>query len=336
MAQRRNANHHAGSALDTDLRKSLRPRQKRGFVGGNPLQDLVDAEQEIDDAYETDFESVFSLTSTAEITEQLRSLFACYGCDQAHLDSLLDGSQVKLERLAALNRQSLNNASGLAAQQSELLKGVASEAVNTLQAFTQGRLRSEGVLNVAELAMQTLDSTLAGFQQLTQSVTIISTRPTSEAPGQALLQDAIAMAYQGCSAKELTDAPVTALKGISTSLGRQLEEEFAISSVRDMADHPHTEWASGIVLLADTERLSTDRSSRDNSRDNDDQASARGEHRQELRSVADAPLAEVREISDRQATLLREAFGIVTARDFATNCHFNIARAIVMLAESES
>ena len=30
--------------------------QRRGFVGGDPLQDLVDAEQEIDAAYETDFD----------------------------------------------------------------------------------------------------------------------------------------------------------------------------------------------------------------------------------------------------------------------------------------
>ena len=53
--------------------------QKRGFVGGDPLQDLADAEQEIDAAYETDFNWLFSLTSTAEITEQLKPLTVIKG-----------------------------------------------------------------------------------------------------------------------------------------------------------------------------------------------------------------------------------------------------------------
>ena len=67
--------------------------QKRGFVGGNPLQDLADAEQEIDAAYETDFNCVFSLTNSAEITEQLKGLFAGYGVEHEELDDLLDGHQ---------------------------------------------------------------------------------------------------------------------------------------------------------------------------------------------------------------------------------------------------
>ena len=101
--------------------------QKRGFVGGNPLQDLADAEQEIDAAYETDFNCVFSLTSTAEITEQLKSLFAGYGFDQEDLEHLLDGHQEGLERLAAMNRELLDSTSALVVKQTQLLKDVASE-----------------------------------------------------------------------------------------------------------------------------------------------------------------------------------------------------------------
>jgi hypothetical protein len=179
--------------------------------------------------------------------------------------------------------------------------------------------------------MQTLDNALAGLQSLMLSASIIPADQPRDASGQALLQDAIVSAYKGFSAKELTVAPVTALKGISNSLGKRLEEEFAISSIRDLANHPHAEWASGMVLLTDFEHRAKDRSSWEN----DDRSTAHAGHRKDWQPIADSPLTEVREISESQAKLLREAFGIETARDLAHNRYFNIARAIVMLALSE-
>ena len=145
--------------------------QKRGFVGGNPLQDLADAEQEIDAAHETDFNCVFSLTSTAEITEQLKSLFAGYGFDQEDLEHLLDGHREGLEKLAAMNRELLHGTSALVVKQTQLLKDVVNESVKTLQSFTHGRLRPEGVFNIAELSMQAFDNALMGFPGSTNSVT---------------------------------------------------------------------------------------------------------------------------------------------------------------------
>jgi len=101
--------------------------QKRGFVGGNPLQDLADAEQEIDAAYETDFNCVFSLTSTAEISEQLKSLFAGYGFDREDLEHLLDGQQEALEKLVAMNRELRHGTSALVVNQTQLLNDVVND-----------------------------------------------------------------------------------------------------------------------------------------------------------------------------------------------------------------
>ena len=42
--------------------------QKRGFVGGNPFEDWLEAEEEIDAKYDTDFRGVFAQTDAAEIT----------------------------------------------------------------------------------------------------------------------------------------------------------------------------------------------------------------------------------------------------------------------------
>ena len=138
--------------------------QKREFVGGNALQDLVAAEQEIDAAHETDVNCVFSLTGTYEITEQLKCLFAGYGFGQEDIEHLLDGHQDALEKLAAMNRDAPDKTSGPAVEQAELLQRVASEAVIALQSFAEGRLRSEGVFKTAELSMQAFANAVMGSQ----------------------------------------------------------------------------------------------------------------------------------------------------------------------------
>lgn len=282
--------------------------QKRGFVGGNPLQDLADAEQEVDATYETDFNCVFSLTSTAEITEQLKSLFAGYGFDHDELEHLLGGHQEGLNRLASMNGNLLDGPSALAVRQTQVLQDVASESAKTLQSFAQGLLRPEGVFKIAELSMQAFDSALTGLQSGTWSApTTCEVRP-KETPDAALIQGEVARECEGRSAKQLVDAPTTVLSGISDSLAKKLEDEFAISSVREMATNKHAEWARAVVLLADEEPAAL--------------------------TVSNSRITEARNVSESQASLLKEEFGIETVHDLGTNHLFNAARAVVMLAES--
>ena len=281
--------------------------QQRGFVGGSPLQDLADAEQEIDAAYETDFNCVFSLTSTAAITEQLKSLFAGYGFDQEDLEHLLDGHEEGLEKLAAMNRELLDSTAELVVKQTQVLKDVASESVKTLQAFTQDRLRPECVFSIAELSMQAFDNSLKGFPNSTHSASNTSEdRLTSDSE---LLQNAVASDYRGRLATQLMNAPATALKGISGPLAKRLEEEFAVSTIRDLAVNKHAKWARAVVQLADVGLAA--------------------------QAVAVSPITEVRDIGESQARLLKEEFGIETVNDLGTNRIFDAAWAIVLLAESE-
>lgn len=283
--------------------------QKRGFVGGNPLQDLAEAAEEIDAAYKTDFNCIFSLTSTAEITEQLRSLFAGYGFDQEELDNLLDEHQDGLEKLAARNRDMLDGASGLVAKQTQLLQNVASESAKTLQSIVQGRLRPEGCLNIAKLSMEAFDSALTGLLGSTKPVAKAPEGRSRETSGSALLQGAVVSDYDGQSATQLMDAPVTALKGISDSLGKKLKEEFAVSTIREMAANELAEWAHTVVMLADASPPA--------------------------RTVADSRIAEARNLCQSQASFLKEGFGIETVRDLGAHPLFNAARTIVLLAEAE-
>jgi len=54
-----------------------------------------------------------------------------------------------------------------------------------------------------------------------------------------------------------------------------------------------------------------------------------------LREIANASPSVLQGVSEKDATLLREAFAIRTVRDLATNRYFLWAQAITTLAEQE-
>jgi hypothetical protein len=143
--------------------------QKRGFVGGNPLEDWLKAEEEIDANYATDFRGVFTLTDPAAITEQLRSVFAVYGLSQLSVESLLDAHRDSMEKLAAFNRRLLDSTSELADQQTALVETAVREGMKTLQYVGQGRVSTDWVARNAALSMKTIENALSQVKALTDS-----------------------------------------------------------------------------------------------------------------------------------------------------------------------
>jgi predicted RecB family nuclease len=58
-------------------------------------------------------------------------------------------------------------------------------------------------------------------------------------------------AYKDKSFKEIADAPVSALQGISAKDAKLLKQALDIETVRDLANLKYAEWACAIVTLAD-------------------------------------------------------------------------------------
>ncbi len=153
------------------IRDNARVRaQKRGFVGGNPFDDWLEAEEEIDAEYETDFRGVFSLTDAEQITEQFKSVFAVYGLDHLSVEALLDKHRDGMEKLAAFNRKLVNSTSELASQQTSLVQDAVREGVKTLQSVAEGQVSTDGVARQADLSMKAIENALSHVKALTKSV----------------------------------------------------------------------------------------------------------------------------------------------------------------------
>jgi len=65
---------------------------------------------------------------------------------------------------------------------------------------------------------------------------------------------ALDKAYEGKSFKELANAPVAALSGVSDKDAELLHQAFGIKTIGDLAKLKYVKWAQAIVNLAETEQ----------------------------------------------------------------------------------
>lgn len=67
------------------------------------------------------------------------------------------------------------------------------------------------------------------------------------------INKAVVKAYETKTLKEIADAPVDAIEGVSAKDAELLKQAFNIKTIRDMANLKFFHWAQAIVTLADRE-----------------------------------------------------------------------------------
>ena len=67
------------------------------------------------------------------------------------------------------------------------------------------------------------------------------------------IDKALDKAYETKTFKELVNAPVAALQGVSENDAKLLKEAFNVKTIGDLARLKYVRWAQAITLLAETE-----------------------------------------------------------------------------------
>ena len=67
------------------------------------------------------------------------------------------------------------------------------------------------------------------------------------------INNAVTKPWEGKSLKEIANAPVDALQGVSESDAQKLREAFNIKTVADLGSNKFFQWANAINALASTE-----------------------------------------------------------------------------------
>lgn len=67
------------------------------------------------------------------------------------------------------------------------------------------------------------------------------------------LNKALDKSFEGKSLKELVNAPISALQGVSDNDAKALTDAFNVKTIGDLANLKYVKWAQAIVNLAETE-----------------------------------------------------------------------------------
>jgi len=65
------------------------------------------------------------------------------------------------------------------------------------------------------------------------------------------IDKALDKAFEGKPFKELADAPVSALQGVSDGDAQKLKEAFNVKTIKDLATLKYVRWAQAITTLAE-------------------------------------------------------------------------------------
>jgi len=305
--------------------------QRRGFVGGDPFEDVAEAIKEIDDEYVTDIRGMLSLTDPVEMVEQFRALFAGFGLDRHSLNKLVAMHREGLEQLADSNRALENGAADNTASRAAFLTEATEDAMAALSSAARSAARFKRRQHFPGRPTEAaLRSVLARLSVLAYSLEELVTngRSAREEKSRSAQQPmeihgGLIKSYDGMTAAELAKAPIDALKGVSRATAERLASAFGMETIRDMSNSAAFEQAQGIVTLADAEQFGM--------RGGDVSSRYRA-----LTRLAEGPVHQLESVSRRQADVLQNLFRVETVRDLAQNRFFSLAKAIATLADHET
>ncbi len=123
-------------------------------------------------------------------------------------------------------------------------------------------------------------------------------------------------AYEDKSIEELVTAPVAAISGVSESDAADLKKAFGIETVEDFATNKYVRLAQGINCFSRCSGQILDKEFES----------------KEYEDLAGKPVSAISGVSEEDAVLLKEAFGIDSIKELAENKYVSIAQTTVALA----
>lgn len=131
------------------------------------------------------------------------------------------------------------------------------------------------------------------------------------------------------SFRELASAPLGTLAGLSHTEGKQLMDALDVRTVAEFATSRYVMWAQAIVTMAKLDKTGQPATGLAGALDPSWQ-------KKSVRQLAEASPSALAGVSDKEAKILAEVFGIRTIAELADNMHVRRAQVIMHLATIEA
>jgi hypothetical protein len=144
-----------------------------------------------------------------------------------------------------------------------------------------------------------------------------------------IAQSIVDPAHANLSFREIAALPLGALAGMSHAQGKQLMDALDARTIGDVATSRYVMWAQAIVTLAKVETSDLPTPALANALDPSWQ-------KKRLRDLAEASPAALAGLSEKEARILADSFGIRTIAELANHAHVRKAQAIAHLGAIEA
>jgi len=144
--------------------------EKRGFFGGNPMEDWEAAEQEIDAKYAVDMSKVMTVFDPSEMLDELGKAFGSVELPGVNLSAVLETQRKNVEALTEANRRAFQTAQAMLDRQMEMLKEAMAEASEALSDLSATKSPSKAAAKQGELMKQLMEQALSNLREMTEFV----------------------------------------------------------------------------------------------------------------------------------------------------------------------
>lgn len=151
----------------------------RGFIGGNPIEDWREAEQEIDAKYVLDYSKVMTSLNPIEMMDQFhRALGAVLRQPGLDLSGVLESQRKNIETLTNANKLVFQNARDMMTRQTEMFRSAMEEATAMMREAKDIRDPKSAATQQTKLIQLGIEKSIASMRDIAESM--------SESSGKAL------------------------------------------------------------------------------------------------------------------------------------------------------
>lgn len=146
--------------------------QKRGFIGGNPMDDWVDAEKEIDAKYTVDYSRVMTASNPSEMMEQIGKVFGgILSQPNLDLDDVLESQRKNIEALTEANKLIFENTQDIMGHQTKLFRDTMEQITSSMKEAAKAKSSpKEAATQQAKLIQLGLEKGFTAMQEIAETI----------------------------------------------------------------------------------------------------------------------------------------------------------------------
>lgn len=145
--------------------------EARGFLGGNPIEDWLEAEREIDARYTVDLGKVMTVFDPSEMIKELAKAFSGVELPGVDLNAVLEAQRKNVEALTVANQRAFDAAQEMVGRQLEMLREAMTEATAALSVLSATKSPTQAAVKQGEILKQLMERALINLREMTEFIT---------------------------------------------------------------------------------------------------------------------------------------------------------------------